>query len=54
METKLQSMDGFETIQDNLNGLVLIKLLQESFFEQDRTNQAILQIVKADKRLLLC
>ena len=53
METKLQSMDGFEIVQDNLNGLELIKLLWKAYFEQYGANQAILNIVEANKKLML-
>ncbi len=42
METKLQSMAGFETIQNNLDRLALIKLLCKGYFEQDSKKQTIL------------
>ncbi len=54
METKLQSMVGFKEVVEEQDGLKLIKLLQKAYFEQDGTKQAILEIVKADKRLMLC
>ncbi len=49
METKLQSMDGFEAVEEDQDGLELIKLLWKAYFEQDGTEQAILEIVKANK-----
>ena len=54
METKLESMAGFDTVKDDLDGLGLIKLLRKAYFEQDGTKQAMLEIVEADKRLMLC
>ena len=54
METKLQSMVGYETMQNDLDGLELVKMLRKAYFEQDGTKQAILEIVEADKRLMLC
>ncbi len=37
METKLQSMDGFEAVEEDQDGLELIKLLRKAYFEQDGT-----------------
>ncbi len=54
METKLESMARFEAVVNNLDGLELIKLLQKAYFEQDGTKQAMLEIVKSDKQLILC
>ncbi len=54
METKLQSMDGYKAVKEDQDGLELIKLLQKAYFEQQDTKQAILKIVKADKRVMLC
>ena len=54
METKLESMAGFEAVVNDLDGLGLIKLLRKAYFEQDGTKQAMLEIVEADKRLMLC
>ncbi len=54
METKLQSMDGFEAVEIDQDGLEFIKLLQKAYFEQDGTKQAILEIIETDKRLMLC
>ncbi len=54
METKLQSMVGYEDVVDKQDGLELIKLLQKAYFEQDGTKQAILEIIEAHKRLMLC
>ncbi len=54
METKLQSMVGFEDVVDEQDSLKLIKLLWKAYFEQDGTKQAILEIVEANKRLMLC
>ncbi len=54
METKLQSMDRYEAVEEDQDGLEIIKLLRKAYFEQDSTKQAILEIVKADKRLMLC
>ena len=54
METKLESMPDFETVKLEQDGIGLIKLLRKTFFEQDGTKQAMLEIVEADKRLMLC
>ncbi len=45
METKLQSMDGYEAAVEDQDSLELIKLLRKAYFEQDGTKQAILDIV---------
>ncbi len=54
METKLQSMDGYKAVEEDQDGLELIKLLQKAYFEQESTKQTILKIVEADKRLMIC
>ena len=54
METKLESMAGFEAVMNNLDGLELINLLRKAHFKQDGKKQAMLEIVEADKRLMLC
>ena len=47
-------MAGFEAVVINLDGLSLIKLLQKAYFEQDSINQAMMDITKVNKQLMLC
>ncbi len=54
METKLESMLEYDGIVSAQNGLGLIDLLKNSFFEQERSKQKLVEIVHADKQLILC
>ena len=54
METKLESMSTYEVIVTTQYGLGLIELLKNIYFEQDGSKQQLVEIVDADKRLMLC
>ena len=54
METKLESMPAYEGIVSSQDGLGLIELLKNIYFEQDRSKQQLAEIVDADKQLMMC
>ncbi len=41
-------------MEEDQGDLELIKLLRKAYFERDGTKQAILEIVDANRRLMLC
>ncbi len=45
METKLESMAGFEAVYNDLDGPGLIQLLWKAYFEQEGTKLTMLEIV---------
>ena len=54
METKLQGMKTWSDIDETQDGLMLIKLLRDITHKRDETAQAMLDVVRADKELMLC
>ncbi len=40
-------------MKNDIDGLDLIQLFHKAYFEQDDPKQAVLEIVKVDKRLIL-
>ena len=49
METKLQCMETWGTIDPKQDGLGLIALIRDVTYRCDKTAQAILNIVQAEK-----
>ena len=54
METNLQVMENWSTIYPKQDGLGLISLICNVTHRRDETDQEILNIVRADKELILC
>ena len=54
METKLQDMVTWGTIDPKHDSLGLIALIHDVTRRRDKTAQAILDIVQADKELIIC
>ena len=54
MEMKLQSMSGWETVEDDQDGLELAKLIRDILHQKDEKEQSALECVAADKALFLC
>ena len=54
METKLQGMKTWSDIDETQYGLMLIKLIRDITHKRDETAQAMLDVVRADKELVLC
>ena len=54
METKLQGMKTWSEIDETQDGLMLIKLIRDITHKRDETAQAMLDVVRADKELMLC
>ena len=54
MLSKLSGMAEYDGLDDDQDGIRLVKLLREIYFEQDGTRQAMAELVAADKRLMLC
>ena len=42
MRSKLLGMEGWETVQEEKNGLYLVQLLQNITFQKDNSNNSIL------------
>ena len=53
MKQKLQGMPGWEAINDNQDGISLIKLLHKVYFDTDESKQSIQEIITAHKKLYL-
>ena len=49
MMSKLQGMAAYDTLSDDQDGIGLVKLLREIYFEQDGTRQKMHEIVTAEK-----
>ena len=54
METKLQGLKTWGKIDKTQDGLKLIKLIRDITYKRDETAQAMLDVVRADKELMLC
>ena len=54
METKLQGMKIWSEIDETQDGLMLIKLIRDITHKRNETVQAMLDVVRADKELMLC
>ena len=54
METKLQGMKTWSEIDETQDGLMLIKLIRNITHKRGETAQAMLDVVRADKELMLC
>ena len=54
MRGKLQGMETWTVIEEKMDGLGLIKLLQDITFQQDGSKQSILEIVEAVRSLYVC
>ena len=53
METKLQGMDSWSTVDLEQDGLGLISLIRDVTHNRDESAQAVLDMVRADKELML-
>ena len=54
METKLQGMETWGKIDPKQDGSGMVALIQDVTHRHDDTVQAMLDIVQADKELMLC
>ena len=54
MVTKLQGMETWSTIEPKQDGLGMNSLIRDVTQRHDETPQAMLNIVRADKELMLC
>ena len=54
METKLQGMETWGKIDPKQDGSGIVALIQDVTHRHDDTVQAMLDIVQADKELMLC
>ena len=54
METKLQGMETWPIVEDEQDGLKLTIIICNIVHRRDETSKAILDIVRADKELMLC
>ena len=50
MMSKLSGMAAYDTLSDDQDGIGLVKLLREIYFEQDGTRQKMHEIVAAEKK----
>jgi hypothetical protein len=54
MKTKLRGMQGWSEIEDNQDGIKMIKLLHRVYFDTDGSKQSVREMVLADKKLYIC
>ena len=54
METKLQGMETWSTIKPKQDGFGMISIIHNFMHRLDETVKAMLDIVQADKDLMLC
>ena len=54
MEKKLQGMKTWSEIDETQDGRKLIKLIRDIMHKRDEIVQAMLDVVQADKELMLC
>ena len=54
MKTKLRGMEGWTEIEENQDGIKLVKLLHRVYFNTDGSKQSMREMVLADKKLYLC
>ena len=53
MKTKLRGMLKWKDIKDSQDGILLVKMLHQIYFDQDGSKQSMWEIVTPDKKLYL-
>ena len=51
MRSKLEGMDTWDKIEEDQDGLALVKMLHDTTFHKDGSNQSMVELVEEDKSI---